>query len=305
MSAQRDHTLQILPGGCVDEHGAIHRDVEFCSLSGREEELLAARSGPGAAGLVTSLLARCVRRIGMISPVSEDMARSLLVADRQYLLLKLRCATFGDRVQATVPCPWPDCGKQVDIDFSLNDVPVRESAEKGPLYTMVLTPEAAMSAGINEAASEIVFRLPNGGDQEAVSSIIGENEAKALRMLLSRCIKRIGSIDDPGEELIQKLSPNTRMEIERRMEEAAPKVDLGMNAGCPECGRAFTVPFDIQDFFFGEMRTSIDLLYREVHYLAYHYHWAEREIMEMPREKRRGYLGILTDEIERLNNAIA
>ena len=60
-----------------------------------------------------------------------------------------------------------------------------------------------------------------------------------------------------------------------------------MEAQCPECGHDFSVPFDPQEFFFGELRTSRDFLYREVHYLAYHYHWSEQEIMAMPRDKRR------------------
>ena len=87
------------------------------------------------------------------------------------------------------------------------------------------------------------------------------------------------------------------------MERLAPKVELNMEATCPECGRAFVAPFDVQRFFFGELRTDSDLLYREVHYLAYHYHWSEREIMEMTRDKRRKYIEVLADEIERLNNA--
>jgi hypothetical protein len=62
------------------------------------------------------------------------------------------------------------------------------------------------------------------------------------------------------------------------------------------------VPFDVQDFFFGELRTSRDLLYREVHYLAYHYHWGEREIMDMPRQKRRIYIDILAEEMGKLND---
>ena len=60
------------------------------------------------------------------------------------------------------------------------------------------------------------------------------------------------------------------------------------------------MPFDPQEFFFGELRTSRDLLDREVHYLAYHYHWSEQEIMAMPRDKRRRYIVVLADELEKL-----
>lgn len=295
----------LLPGGYVDEGGALHREVELVPLSGREEAFLADSRKPASAAMVTAVLSRCIRRIGTISPISEETARKLLVADRQYLLLRLREATFGDQVQATVPCPWPDCGKRADIDFSMNDIPVSESQDKGPTYTMELSPEAMSIGDRGEECREIIFRLPNGGDQEVISPLISKNGASALSMLLGRCIQRIGSLSiDTEQELITRLSPLARLEIEREMERVAPKVDLTIGVDCPECGRAFLVPFDLQDFFFGELRISRDLLYREVHYLAYHYHWSEQEILNMPRDKRRKYIEVLSDEIERLNNAV-
>ena len=185
----------------------------------------------------------------------------------------------------------------------MNDIPIKESEDKGSTYKTELSCEAAFLGDHGEAYTEITFRLPNGGDQEVVSPLIFENEARALTMLLGRCIQDIGPLKNPGEGIISRLSPVARMEIEKRMDAVAPKVDLTMGATCPECGREFSVPFDLQDFFFGELRTSRDLLYREVHYLAYHYKWSEREIMEMPRAKRHKYIEVLADEIERLNDA--
>ena len=86
------------------------------------------------------------------------------------------------------------------------------------------------------------------------------------------------------------------------MERVTPKIELNIETDCSECGRAFVVPFDVHHFFFGELRTDSELLYRQVHYLAYHYHWSEHEIMAMPRNKRQMYVELLADEIERLNN---
>ena len=297
-------TTCLLPGGYTDESGIVHREVELVPLRGQEEEFLADSRKPASAVLVTTILSRCIGRIDTISPVSEEVARNLLVADRQYLLLKLREVTFGDRVQAAILCPWPDCGKKVDIDFSVKDIPITESEHKGPVYTMELSPEAAFIDDQGEKYRQVIFRLPNGGDQETISPFIFENEALALTMLLDRCIQGIGPLKSNGDELVARLSPLARMEIEKQMEAVAPKVESTMGASCPECGREFVLPFDLQEFFFGELRISRDLLYREVHYLAYHYHWSEGEIMEMSREKRRRYIEVLADEIERLNNAV-
>lgn len=292
----------LLPGGYVDRDGVVHREVELIPLTGRDEELLVASRSLESASLVTLALSRCLRRIGGISPVSEEVARRLLVADRQYLLLKLREEAFGDRVQASLFCPWLGCGKRITVSFSTKDIPVRESEAKGPVHTMTLSAEAVGEHG--EAYRDIAFRLPNGADQEVVSRLLSENEAQALTMLLGRCVLSIGHIKQPDQDVIDRLSPLARLEIERQMEALAPSMDLTIDVSCSECGREFAVPFDLHGFLFGELRTSGDLLYREVHYLAYHYHWSEKEIMEMPRDKRHRYIEVLADELERLNNAV-
>ena len=84
-----------LPGGYWDTNGQLHREFELAALNGRDEEELAAATAAQSATVVTEVLSRCVRRIGDISPVSPEVARQLLVADRHYLLLGLRQATFA------------------------------------------------------------------------------------------------------------------------------------------------------------------------------------------------------------------
>jgi hypothetical protein len=297
-----DKLTVFLPGGYVAPNGEVHREVELVPLTGREEELLASAQGQYASSMVTAVLQRCIRRLGSLSPVSQDVVRHLLVGDRQYLLLKLRELTLGDYIRATLYCPWPNCGKKIMVSFSTNDIPVSESVNKGPLYTMELSPEAAFVAEGGEKYREIRFRLPNGGDQEAISPVLSQNEARALTLLLQRCLQSIGPLAHPDEATVERLSPLARMEIEQQMEAIAPKLELTMESTCPECGREYAVPFDVQHFFFGELHASRDLLYREVHYLAFHYHWSEREIMEMPRQKRRTYIEVLAEEIEKLNH---
>lgn len=270
----------LLPGGYWDAAGRLHREFELATLTGREEELLAGPRPSRGAALVTEVLSRCVSRLGDISPVPPDVTRDLLVADRHYLLLQLRRAAFGDQVLAGLVCPWPECGERVSIAFSIADVPVHESPDRKPLHTMTLP-----------TGAEVTFRLPNGSDQEELSDLLAHNEAEALTALLARCVQ--GPVDPAA---------SVRAEIDQRMRALAPKVEQVMEARCAECGRTFLVPFDIQRFFFGELRTDANLLYREVHYLAYHYHWSEQEIMAMTRDKRRTYIDVLADAIEVLNS---
>ncbi|MBH0775557.1 T4 family baseplate hub assembly chaperone [Nocardia bovistercoris] len=278
-----------LPGGYWDAAGVLHRTYDLVPLTGREEELLVHASDRPQAELVTEVLTRGVHRIGDIESVSAEVARGLLVGDRQLLLLRLRQATFGDLVRAALICPWADCGQRVTMEFSLAEVPVVESTAKGPVYTMRLSDAATTDTN---GGAPISFRLPTGADQEQLSRWLAVDEARALTMLLDRCV---------GAEITLSLSSLARAEIESEMRRAAPGVEQVLEAGCAECGRTFLVPFDVARYFFGELRTDRELLYREVHYLAYHYHWSEAEIMSMTREQRRTYLEVLGDEIERSN----
>jgi hypothetical protein len=188
------------------------------------------------------------------------------------------------------------------VDFRISDIDVPRY-EGIALHEMSLSEEAMDGCSPTPGSPLVEFRLPRGRDQEEIAPLVEANEAAALRRLLELCVTKLGGRSNPPAELIHGLSARARREIERRMEELSPGLELIMDVQCPECERPFQAPFDVHDFFFGELRTSRELLYREVHYLAYHYHWGEQEIMEMPREKRRKYIEVLADEVERINSA--
>jgi hypothetical protein len=50
---------------------------------------------------------------------------------------------------------------------------------------------------------------------------------------------------------------------------------------------------------------NVDRLYLEVHHLALHYHWSEREILQLTRGKRQRYLALLVEHFERQAGAEA
>lgn len=279
-----------LPGGVLDELGTRHRVAVIRPLTGHDEELLASAAAP-AAVLVTRLLARCTERVGAVA-MTEQVARDLSVGDRQALLLALRQATFGPRVAAVVVCPWRDCGRRMDIDFAIPDIPVTQAADLLPEYQVTLSSGGDDAA---ERAERVVrFRLPTGADQAAIGELALSSPLAALDTLLERCVAggKTG------------LSPRDKAEIEQAMRAEAYGPQLTFDATCPECRRTFTLPFDIQDFFFGEVTGSLELLLRDVHHLALHYHWTEGEVLGLPRERRQRYLQILADELGRQTDAL-
>jgi hypothetical protein len=287
--------------GYTDVSGKRHCELVMNPLTGFEEEILSSQQFPGAVQ-VTEVLIRCVKSIGEIDKIDASIIRALTVGDRQYCLMVLRQLTFGDRVQATLPCPWPSCGKGVDIDFNLSSIPL--TACDSALHFCVSLPclvEYSVVTASDQTNTVVEFRLPNGGDQEALCAIDDDSETQLMLHLLSRCIKHFGDVTAPSVEWLRSVPAALLMSLEQEMEARASHLALTMDVNCPECKRDFVAPFELQDFFFSELKVGIDVLFREVHYLAFHYHWSERDILSMTRDRRRRYIETLANEIETLN----
>jgi len=259
-----------LPGGLVLDGNRCLRKAELRPLNGREEEWLAEGRNLPSAVKVTRLLNSCLVSLDDC-PVTSEVVRSLLVGDREYLMLRLRELTLGDEVKAVLQCP--GCTQRMDVSFRISETPVEERRQTSAVYSVAL------------ANRQVLFRLPSGGDQEAVLAM---EAPSAVNELLRRCV-----LDDGG----QPLEREDRETVIAEMERLAPRVELELDAVCPECGHAFVAPFDTTAFFFDEMRASRDQLLREFHALAFYYHWSESDILSLGRDRRRTYLGLLSEAL--------
>ena len=283
-----------LPGGYVDEHGVVQAEAELTPLTGRDEEWLAdlPQDAPASA-VVTKLLARRLVRIGTLRPVTASTVRDMLVGDREYLILKLREITFGNRVDAVFHCPNPDCGKPMDVTFSVDDIEVRRAPVSARYFSLRLPAKSGRDLG-----DLVEFRLPTGGDQEAVAEIGRQDEEHAVLAMLARCVRSLGAHTSVNAAVIAGLSQEDLGQIEEVMYERAPHLEIEPEAVCPECGRGFIAPFDMASFFVKEVRPEHWRLERDVHVLARHYHWSEQDILSLPIQKRRRYLHLLQEEFE-------
>jgi hypothetical protein len=260
-----------LPGGLVDDGGGRLTAAALRPLSGREEEWLAAHRGGPSAPAVTRLLGACLLGPGG-APAGAEFARRLLVGDRDFLMLQLRRLNLGEEVRAVATCP--ACEARMDLSFSVGDVPVDRRPQTATAYALELD------------GRSVRFRLPNGGDQEA---LLDRDGVDPDEYLLARCLR-----DDGGKP----LTPGERAAVAGEMDRVAPQVDLELDLTCPECGHAFSLAFDTTAFVLDEMRLDPNRLLREVHLLAFYYHWSESEILGLRRDRRRAYLALLRDTLQ-------
>jgi hypothetical protein len=263
-----------LPGGLILDDRHRLESAVLRPLTGRDEEWLAAHPTTPSAIAVTRILTSCLVRIGDSKP-TEKLVQRLLVGDRDFLILQLRRITLGNEFQVVFPCS--KCGNKMDVLFGADAVPVTVRPQTRAEYSIQL--------GLGGKGSAVRFRLPCGADQEAVVRLEPE---RAVDLLLDRCI--LGN--DGGS-----LSSAEREAVGEAMEELAPQVDLDLDLACPDCGSRSLAPFDTTTFFLNEMRISSGQLLREIHSLAFYYHWSQAEILGLRRDRRRTYLGLLSEAL--------
>lgn len=272
-----------LPGG-FERDGAWQRSVWLRPWCGHDEVWLAEDAAAATpAARTTVLLSRCLSLDGGVQP-GAAFARDLTVGDREALLLHLRRITLGERLSSVLTCP--SCGEKMDLDLEVADLLVPPYEHEARLH------QATLNGGAD--TFRVRFRLPTGGDQERAARQAASDPPRAARELLERCVESITAGDEtPVDEVPETVAER----LPRLMAELDPQAELWLDAACPSCEKPFRALFDSARFLRQEIVQSAARLYREVHLLAYHYHWSESEILGMTGRKRRRYLELLAETL--------
>jgi hypothetical protein len=271
-----------MPGGMRLE-GNWRRDAVLRPLTGRDEAFLLEQGGAlTPAARTTAMLARCLRRLGPISTVTTDLVGSLSVGDREALLLHLRRLTLGETMSCVLKCP--ACGEKHDLALYVSELLL-------PSYTHDCeVHETQVRAG--DTAYRVRFRLPNGEDQERAAALIASAPEAAAELILRRCVQEI--VDEHAGEPAQPAPAAIADALADKMAELDPQAEILLDLVCADCGVSFQMPFDVADYFYQEIRGREGDLHRDVHLLAFHYHWSERDILRLTRRKRMLYLELLS-----------
>lgn len=277
-----------LPGG-LWRHGVRYRDAELRPLVGADEAFLLEESEVFLpAQKITALLARCVTRIGPVTPVTTETLRSLTVGDREALLLHLRRLTLGNQMPAVLSCPHPACGEKMDLDLQVSDFLL-------PPYSNTQEWQESTISALG-ATYWIRFRLPTGADQEVGARLARSGPDAAVDLVLRRCVKQV-SLDGRQGASLAEWPPPVAQQLPALMSEFDPQAELVLKLTCPVCSGVFSALFDTASYFFQELANQTNSLYREVHTLAFYYHWSEAEILSMTAKKRHRYLDLLAEAL--------
>ena len=265
-----------LPGGLLVD-GRRRCDAVLRPIDGWLEERV------GTAMVDTSNLPAAVSHVlgaALLSLGGEtaapERAAALTVADRQWLMLNLAHALRGDGYWLKGCCD--DCGQPFDLYLDPRQLPVKTAGEGFPF------------AELDLGKDRLRLRLPNGADQERIA---GLDPDEAVAWLLSACLLSVNGEPVPAG-YVDALDPDAIQKIEEALDEVSPYVGTVLATACPECGQAQRMEIDPY------MGAGHETLFQEVHMLASEYHWSEREILSLSRERRRLYLRL----IERSRNVV-
>ena len=252
-------------------------------VTGREELLVAdSLVATSALTVADELLDRCVGALRMADGIDEPAGGhlpALTVGDREVLLLRLRQITFGDVVELVVSCPDPTCAAPMDLRLDVDEL-CRPTT--GPLA---------------EVDARLALRIPTGADLAAVAGRALDDPQGAARALALACMEPADQAGPAGPDgtVADRVDDELLDEVGELLSALDPHADIELALSCPECGHAFVAPVGAADLLRDELvvrRRDLDV---EVHLLARHYHWSEREILDLPSDRRRRYVDVLSE----------
>jgi hypothetical protein len=274
-----------LPNGYW-EGGAFWREAHLRELTGDDHIFLMEECRDLLpAQWTTELLARCVVKLGS-REATKDSVRSLTVGDREALLLQLRRLMLGDRLACVISCP--ECKEKLDLEIDVANILQPTRSAVGQEHELAFKRESGESTIVR-------FRLPEGIDQEAVATLALTDVAAAADLLLRRCVVSVTNNGEGTDQIPASLYES----LAARMAELDSQAEISVVANCEACGRSFSVIFDAASFLFQELEAQFQRLYREVHLLAFHYHWGLADILNLSAKERQKFLELLDRELSR------
>jgi predicted RNA-binding Zn-ribbon protein involved in translation (DUF1610 family) len=202
------------------------------------------------------------------SGASRDELADLTVGERDARLLRLREIVLGAGAAGTSDCP--RCGERVEFPLDTSSlVQADEIAE---------TPRELEVNG-----THVRFRLPTSRD--LAEAVAAPNQPLGVGRLIERCVIEPRLPEELSDDVVEALS--------HAIAKADPQAEIIISLGCPNCGKHWELLFDIAYFFWNEIAAQAQRLVYEIDALARAYGWTEREILNLPAERRRTYLEML------------
>ena len=247
-----------LPVGQLDAMGTkIIDEATITEFTAKVYKELGKRTNQQNAETVEDvILKNCVVAIGeKKNPSPLDLA-SLLAADRDYLILKIKQLSFGDETKGGFTCE--NCNEKsgislsIEKDFNVWTLKPLESSD-------VHFPDVGLPVRfftIKDEISKLTLkcRYDTGSDRAKASQFSKGNPVEFKMRLIASCILEIETPDvkltgPVNLSYIENLPSRVWFNISTEWDKNQPGIDPIMKVECPHCGSENMWEIDPADFF--------------------------------------------------------
>jgi hypothetical protein len=131
------------------------------------------------------------------------------------------------------------------------------------------------------------FCLRRATTLDLLESLEAPSTDAAEEIVAMRCL----SVDDaPPKETALAVSPDVRANFDR----LHARTIVSFRLVCSQCDQTFAHDLDVPRFVWTEVRHAARALLGDIHLLASHYGWSEREIANMSPQRRAVYKEMLS-----------
>lgn len=229
-----------LPGGWLDSGGTVHHKALIRELTGADEEALSRATKKGGnfdPGIFLGVaLQRSLVSIDGI-PADDVMRNSLLIGDRDAILLGVRIATYGGDYETSVTCS--SCGKESGVVVELEkDVQTRKSEA------------SAWWRNVPLRKGEAILHLVTVADQTMALSDDARTGAEVDTIIMSRVVKEINGAPVLGERSLLEAPAGVRRSIAKYLVDNQPGPQLGeVKGSCPACKADINISLSLPALF--------------------------------------------------------
>ncbi|MCP3137412.1 hypothetical protein [Pyxidicoccus xibeiensis] len=191
------------------------------------------------------------------------------------VLLRLHATLFGPRLDCRTACP--ACAQALELEVDVADLLGGEPSL------------AAEQARLQVDEWDMHFRLPSELDVDAAHD--ERDPESARRLLLQRCVFECRRGEEPVSILAAPSDVQARLVT--RMEELDPLATIDFQLACGGCGHKWSSALEVDAFLWAKLDAWARRMLHEVHELARHYGWSERDVLAMSPWKRQIYLDLV------------
>ena len=221
--------------------------IEIKQMTAKEEDILTSRSllkkGVAIERLIKSLIVN-----------KKIDSNSLLVGDRNAILIAARISGYGYAYETKVGCP--SCGTQQDYSFSLGEAETYTGMDL-EADEAIDNEDGTFTTTLPQMRAQVVFRLLNGTDERNLLAQLEHarkkrKEENAVTTQLKQMIVAINGNDDPGaiDYVVANMPSRDARHLRLIYKKATPNVDLTQHFECNECD--YDQPMEVPltaDFF--------------------------------------------------------